>query len=992
MFVGRSRHHIVGELVDAFDQVAAGSGSSVAVLVAPPGWGKTRIAQELYRRLAAERQTEPPYWPAAIVESGDESDGASVEAINRARKAVYPRSADVPAGARMDWIWWGLLCQERRDGQLSQALFDGGGVQLFAHAEALLQPGIDNPAGRAFDAATAAIGVLGLLGMAVVGPLGAPIALVGAAKVGWDNADIVRRLNEWLKRSTAADEGRTILASESASQRQEIAELINGLGRLSRARPLVVVVDDAHFADRTLVEVLEGVIADPANRVLVVATAWPSHLDRAESPLPFARWAGAMEGEERFSRIDLDELSDADVTAIVGEELPAAVALVPEIRGRYGANLLAIRAVLRLPRVRALAERGELDDRVRLPAKIADVYGEYWEGLPDGVRHVLALAAQLEGTRYLPDVVAAACEAEATVDAARERLEEGVSPYAWARVIDDSLHTFVEPVLHGIARARGDELLFDSEIEALRRAVVEMAIAEGSHDGLSPNARTELLEQHVALVEEASAPTGAEAAASALALAEEQGSRYAYARAIETARKSLIWSGRPADDPASLKARAEIALWQAHAGRATEATQSFRELLADQLRVLGPDDPNVLIARNNLAHQLGKSGHREEAITAFRELLEDSERILGPDHFDTLNARNNLASCIGDAERHEEAIAAFRELLDDCLRVLGSDDPLTLNVRNNLAGWLGQSGHPEAAIPACEELLADQKRILGPDHRSTMVTRSHLARWIGESGRPAEAVGACEELLTDQLRLFGPDHPDTLTTRCNRAFFLWGSGRKEEALAAQEAVIEDMLRIHGADHPDAVTVRNSLAGFLRELGRRDQAIAVYEGLLDDLGRSPGADPLVALAARGAIVDSLWEADRPEEALAACEELQEDLETALGADHPEALRARNKRAYLLLGAGRAAESVRICEELLVDERRILGPDHPELLVLRGNLAYSRFQAGQPRTAIAELETLLVDQRRVLGAEHPSVSATSEFLQELAGHQQGESDPD
>src|SRR5437867_8568184 len=48
--------------------------------------------------------------------------------------------------------------------------------------------------------------------------------------------------------------------------------------------------------------------------------------------------------------------------------------------------------------------------------------------------------------------------------------------YAWAREIDRSLHTFVEPVLHEIARSRGDDLLAPKDIEGLNTAIVDAAL------------------------------------------------------------------------------------------------------------------------------------------------------------------------------------------------------------------------------------------------------------------------------------------------------------------------------------------------------------------------------------------------------------------------------------------------------------------------------------------------------------------------------------
>ena len=52
-----------------------------------------------------------------------------------------------------------------------------------------------------------------------------------------------------------------------------------------------------------------------------------------------------------------------------------------------------------------------------------------------------------------PAVVAAACEITGLVEASRERLAECVSPYSWAREIDETLHAFVEPILRQVAAA-----------------------------------------------------------------------------------------------------------------------------------------------------------------------------------------------------------------------------------------------------------------------------------------------------------------------------------------------------------------------------------------------------------------------------------------------------------------------------------------------------------------------------------------------------------
>lgn len=52
-FVGESRLLLVDGLVTLFDQVNERNESCWVSIEAPSGWGKTRIAQEFYARLAA---------------------------------------------------------------------------------------------------------------------------------------------------------------------------------------------------------------------------------------------------------------------------------------------------------------------------------------------------------------------------------------------------------------------------------------------------------------------------------------------------------------------------------------------------------------------------------------------------------------------------------------------------------------------------------------------------------------------------------------------------------------------------------------------------------------------------------------------------------------------------------------------------------------------------------------------------------------------------
>jgi hypothetical protein len=92
----------------------------------------------------------------------EEAEGGAevrtVSALSHARKAVYPTHVEVPGGAEMDWMWWGVLCQQRSHGHLAQAMFEDA-TQLYAHAEGLMRDPTDNVGGRALNRPPACVRV-----------------------------------------------------------------------------------------------------------------------------------------------------------------------------------------------------------------------------------------------------------------------------------------------------------------------------------------------------------------------------------------------------------------------------------------------------------------------------------------------------------------------------------------------------------------------------------------------------------------------------------------------------------------------------------------------------------------------------------------------------------------------------------------------------------------------------------------------------------------
>jgi tetratricopeptide (TPR) repeat protein len=144
----------------------------------------------------------------------------------------------------------------------------------------------------------------------------------------------------------------------------------------------------------------------------------------------------------------------------------------------------------------------------------------------------------------------------------------------------------------------------------------------------------------------------------------------------------------------------------------------------------------------------------------FRDLLADQQRILGEDHQECLEIRSGLARSIEDQHRYAEAEQAYRDLLADDQRVLGSDHPGTLNTRQSLARIAAAQGRLSEAQRLYRQLLSDRQRLLGEDHPVTRATREFLARTTETAhlaGHPGMAP--VETLLSQPGQPMPPDQP-----------------------------------------------------------------------------------------------------------------------------------------------------------------------------------------------------------------------------------------
>jgi tetratricopeptide (TPR) repeat protein len=924
-FVGQERHEMVERLLSDFDYVTSGKGPKVVLLASPPGWGKTRVVQEFYRRIAA-KQSSPQYWPAELVDTrGLSGDSSSMNTLLQARKLVYPQVVNVPKGSAMDWMWWGVLCHRRGNGEYAEAMFDSV-AQMNAHAGAIASP----KKGQTLDITLNLVGVLGALGVVAIGaPLGAALAVTGAGASAFNNRDIIAQLKSWRDRRKGSE---ISLGREHAANETE--ELGRNLAQTTRNKPLVLVIDDAHDADDSLLKILEVLIAEQA-KVLIILTTWPGFLS-GDQNRPLSTWWSnvTLRRDAMLRRENLQTLSAVDLRLVAIDDGLIGEADVSTLEG----NILALRGALRLPAVQREIEAGRIPDLSRYSKGPDAVFHEYWDDLPRPVRHVLAIAAQT-GTQYVPPLVTAAALLVGITDA-QQHLVAGIDVYSLAREIDATLHAFTDSILYAVAQRRGKEHeLSDHDYRAIRTAISAAVLDPDLLESLSTEARLAVRRQHVALVREGFQPSDDSAALSAMEVAHAEASRYSYQNASELTGLAIKWRNIPCDHVEILSMRNDQAKWMGKGGKDLDALPLFQGILADCIMVLGPDHKNTLKSRYQIAHLLSNVGRTNEAIEMLDELLRDQMRVLGPDHHHSIGTAHDAALLRADVGRVEESIELLLQSVADHERVMGKEQRDTLSVRCSLAGCLGEIGRKNEAVARLTDLLDDCLQFLGPDHRETHRVRGNLAYWLGEIGMVDEALYLTTVLLDDRIRVFGPDHSSTLVTRLNIAGLLCDLNNFPEAVRQYNTLLNDHIRINGPQHHNTIRVRHNLAYTLGIAGQPELAIEQMSVVLEDRLR------------------------------------------LLGPDHPYTLTTQHNMATFIADSGKLDEAIKQLLQVEVDRTRVLGPKHPDTYGTRLYLVHLLILNHQPEVASAQLEVLVDEMSINLGLDHDDTLVASEILQDL-----------
>ena len=241
------------------------------------------------------------------------------------------------------------------------------------------------------------------------------------------------------------------------TQSARLFELVLGvLGRIAAQRPLVLVIEDLHWADRSTLDLVAFLMrTPPAGPVLLAVTYRTDELHRGH---PLRPLLAELERVRAIERIELAPFDRAQVAAqlegILGE--PAERDVADRVFERSEGNAFLVEEMLGIVRAGA--------DIELLPPSLRDVLLARTETLPDSVRRTLRLAA-VAGRRVPDRLLAAVADVpeHELVEALREAVEHNVL------VVDQSGYAF----RHALVR----DAVYDDLLPA-ERARAHAAYAE----------------------------------------------------------------------------------------------------------------------------------------------------------------------------------------------------------------------------------------------------------------------------------------------------------------------------------------------------------------------------------------------------------------------------------------------------------------------------------------------------------------------------------
>ena len=597
--IGTQRQRDLDQLAQLWQQARDGVGPQFVVLRGKTGVGKTKLVQELYHYAATNPKQE--YWPESLIDPG-----ARWQATRK--RIVPPESLRAP-GESMTYFYWALSCRRQPDGSLASALFEDE-AQLVLHAGHLFQAlTVQEVANRTLDASLVVASILAALHIDL-GSLAQVATTTGAVRVASQAFDV-----RW---PALADRLRARLGRgrDESSGEDPVEVLARNVVAVARSLPVLLIVDDAHWADEETVRFIELLLSRADLKLLIVATMWPIGDDDGNHPFEALRRsqpATITINLEDLKPEDLEQLAEAALQDVQRDAAPLDDAVKTALCERF-VTPMGIRAFFGLSQTQDYLAQGPLtlESLSRLPKDLASTMDEYWRELPESVQHILSYAA-LAGVKFPVAPVVMAAEKPNALD----HLQRAKTPHEFLRELDDYLGLFTDEHFHEAALHH--KIIDPTPLYA---AVTSASRTIRTQDRLSASDET-ILATHVYFAQQGwvEAVDGAESAWK-LGNVSAAAERYFDASRCGSSIMELE------DNGATLKwldadRRCQIAAWNFHAGSFEQTIQTLQPLLSST--VVEKSEVHVREERSLLARALFEVGNSTQAEKELDLLLKEWE-------------------------------------------------------------------------------------------------------------------------------------------------------------------------------------------------------------------------------------------------------------------------------------------------------------------------------------------------------------------------------
>ncbi|MDI3286587.1 TOMM system kinase/cyclase fusion protein [Polyangium sp. 15x6] len=474
------------------------------------------------------------------------------------------------------------------------------------------------------------------------------------------------------------------------------------LFEMAEREPLVLVVEDVHWADPSTLELLTQLTGELASaRVYALFSARPEVV---------TRWSPSAAHHVKLERLGRPEVEQLAAAALAGRSLPLEV--LDRIAARTDGVPLFVEELVQM-----MVESGALVEqagRYHLAGRLSDF------SIPNTLRDLLMARLDRLGKAKETAQVAAAIGREFTIDLLR-----AVSPHEPEELYEHLEKLVASDLVHCKRRLKNPVYLFkhvlvrdaayESMLKRSRREVharIAAALEEKFPD--IPEARPELFAYHLAAADQKPRAIGYAQKAAMAAL-----QRSANREAIEHATEALGWL--PVIEDARERAVLELELngslmpalaaTRGHAAPEPAAVARRSQEILDRMG----DHPVAFITSWTLLNYYHNLGYRDQPISMAQQLLAAGERKKEP--VQQAAALIVLGECLFLAGRLEEARDSLERALSlydpaehhSYAVLLGTDPKVHAESILSLSLWL--MGYPERSLALGMAALARAREL-----------------------------------------------------------------------------------------------------------------------------------------------------------------------------------------------------------------------------------------------------------------------------------------